>query len=235
MNYILQYLSYALLYTISVPSGPPQNIAESSISSRSAVISWAPPREEDQNGIITNYTVEVERAGGSDFLVLVVSSTSANITSLKPFRDYFISIAASTSIGRGPFSSSLSIVTLEAGKVFSKITMRSLFLTACITILTAPTSSPLNLNGSTVDSASILLLWDPPSNDTRNGIIREYKVKVTTIETGILSIYSSYSTFAEITELHAAYTYHCSVAAFTVGLGPYSTPVNVSTSEDGES
>lgn len=95
-----------------------------------------------------------------------------------------------------------------------------------------PTSSPVLLNGVADNSRAIRLSWSPPEEP--NGVVREYKVTVTETNTGNIFNYISFSTSIEVTSLHPSYTYQCSVAAFTIGLGPYSVLFTLTTPEDGK-
>ena len=64
-------------------------------------------------------------------------------------------------------------------------------------------------------------------------MIRYYIIILTELETGIVYQYTKYSTNIIITSLHPAYTYEFTIAAFTVGLGPYSEPLNITLGEEG--
>ena len=65
-----------------------------------------------------------------------------------------------------------------------------------------------------------------------NGVITYFHIIVNEIETGHVHNYTSYSASLSLTHLHPAYTYQCSIAAYTVALGPYSEPFNITTAED---
>ena len=67
-----------------------------------------------------------------------------------------------------------------------------------------------------------------------NGIITYYQIIVIEIESKFTYTYTSSSTSLSLAHLHPAYTYQCSIAAYTVALGPYSEPFNVTTAEDGK-
>ena len=67
-----------------------------------------------------------------------------------------------------------------------------------------------------------------------NGIIREYHINLTGVETGTLTTYISSTTSIEITQLHPYYTYVWVVTAITIGEGPYTTSNNVTTLQDGK-
>ena len=102
----------------SVPSGFPQQFRETVHSSTSVTFSWALPREEDQNGVIVLYTLNITEteAGLTIQRTVPAAQTSVTVDLLLPFTAYICSIAASTSVGMGPFSTILSINTHEDSK-----------------------------------------------------------------------------------------------------------------------
>ena len=96
---------------------------------------------------------------------------------------------------------------------------------------TAPSRPPLQLM-SLKTSNSLTLLWDPPSNESQNGIIRWYVIQILENDTSTTTTHYSNNTQITIENLHPYYTYKCSVAAFTVGVGPYSAILAVQLDED---
>lgn len=104
-----------------------------------------------------------------------------------------------------------------------------------ISIMTvaAPSNSPIQVRFASVTSSSFSLYWDPPPYNDRNGIINYYLVRLLENETGILSVHTSNATFLHLSSLHPAYTYYCSIAAFTIALGPFSIEFNITMNEDG--
>lgn len=95
-----------------------------------------------------------------------------------------------------------------------------------------PDSAPLNLTGVSQDPTILLLSWEEPSG-RHNGIIREYRLNITEVETGRLFQNVSATTTLLISNLHPDYTYEWTVAAVTVGEGPYSDIHSITTLEDG--
>lgn len=93
----------------------------------------------------------------------------------------------------------------------------------------------MNVTGSATTSTSIYLQWDPPAQNLQNGYIVEYRVRVKETDTGTISITTVTDTSLTLSSLHPYYTYSCSVAAVTVGIGPYSTAINITTDEAGKS
>lgn len=97
----------------------------------------------------------------------------------------------------------------------------------------APSSPPIQVQTTLVSSYSFSINWNPPAYSDQNGVISYYVVQVTEVETGSVSQYTSYTTVISLSSLHPAYTYYCSIAAYTVALGPFSIQFNVTTNEEG--
>ena len=70
---------------------------------------------------------------------------------------------------------------------------------------------------------TLTLTWDPPHIEEQNGIIREYLVNITEIETGETFLHSTQMTCITVTGLHPFYVYESIVTAVTIGPGPYSS------------
>ena len=79
-------------------------------------------------------------------------------------------------------------------------------------------------------------MWDPPPPEDINGVIREYRINVTEVETGILRQFTTQPDVRELVvgPLHPYYSYRSTIVAFTIEVGPYSTAITVRTDEDGE-
>ena len=85
-------------------------------SSRSAVLTWDPPPAEEQNGDIISYVINVTEADSRTAFQLVSTNTSLTVSTLQPFTSYDYLIAASTSVGLGPFSTLFTLQTPEDGR-----------------------------------------------------------------------------------------------------------------------
>ena len=92
------------------------SISSSGITSTSAVISWGPPPYEDQNGVIISFTISVSVQETGESFTNFTNDTTYSFTALKPYRTYEITIAASTSVGTGPFSVAFTVATLQDGE-----------------------------------------------------------------------------------------------------------------------
>ena len=75
--------------------------------------------------------------------------------------------------------------------------------------------------------------WEEPAEELHNGIIRQYHINISEVDTGQQMQLVSTTPSISIASLHPHYTYEWSVAAFTVREGPFSEPQTISTPEDG--
>ena len=109
-----------------------------------------------------------------------------------------------------------------------------LMTTLCFTLSTAvPSSAPVRFQGSAVNSTTIQLQWEPPPSADQNGVIRSYIINISVAETGSCFQRTSETTALYISNLHPFYTYTLTVAAVTIGPGPYGLMLTVQMPEDG--
>jgi hypothetical protein len=91
----------------AAPEGPPRDVDITVVSSTSLTVSWLIPEEEDHNGVISGYLVEIgETDTGLVIADVAVAGTELEHTFnvLTPYQEYFARVAARTSAGQGPFS-----------------------------------------------------------------------------------------------------------------------------------
>ena len=98
---------------------------------------------------------------------------------------------------------------------------------------TAPSGEPLNFEGRSDTPRSISLSWDPPLQQEQNGIIRKYVITLMTVDNSEVTIVSSISSSQTIHGLRAYTTYLCTVAAYTISVGPATEQLQIQTAEDG--
>ncbi|EDM16767.1 rCG49085 [Rattus norvegicus] len=140
----------------SVPEGPPQNCIMGNVTGKAFSISWDPPT------IVTgkfSYRVELYGPSGR-----ILDNSTKDLrfafTHLTPFTMYDVYVAAETSAGVGP-KSNLSVFTPPdvPGAVF-------------------------DLQIAEVEATEIRITWRKPRQP--NGIISQYRVKVSVLETGVV-------------------------------------------------
>lgn len=100
--------------------------------------------------------------------------------------------------------------------------------------ISAPEAPPENFNGVAISSRSLQLFWNPPAASEQNGIVRGYVLNTTEVESGQVRSFTVMNTSILLSELHPHYHYVCTVAAFTVSVGP-SAMTTIRTQEDSES
>ena len=96
-----------------------------------------------------------------------------------------------------------------------------------------PSSAPVHLEGNAVNPTTIELRWEPPPLADQNGAIRSYHINISATETGLFFQLTSETTALDISDLHPYYTYNITVAAVTIGPGPYGVVFAITMPEDG--
>ena len=88
---------------LSEPDGAPQNVTGQNTSSTSILVSWEEVQAELRNGIITGYNITYQSLTENDngFLQASPNDHLANLTGLKEFVEYNISVVAFTVKGDG--------------------------------------------------------------------------------------------------------------------------------------
>ena len=153
---------------------------------------------------------------------------------------YTFVLTAKNSAGMGPYTEIFSVRTEEAGmlnyivhyKVFDEMQLLLKHVTKTSHLIPAPTSPPQNVASTAVSPDSIFLAWLPPPMANWNGIIREYRINITEMETDRELYFSTAATSITVPLLHPHYTYECIISAYTIATGP-SAEIVVMTHEDG--
>ncbi|XP_046857453.1 receptor-type tyrosine-protein phosphatase T-like isoform X2 [Xenia sp. Carnegie-2017] len=97
-----------------VPDGPPLNVTVAVVNSSSLSITWKPPDISKRNGKIINYTICITRwKNGTCSGNFTTKNQNFIVNDLKPATTYYISILASTIIGRGNYSENEIAITNE--------------------------------------------------------------------------------------------------------------------------
>ena len=96
-----------------------------------------------------------------------------------------------------------------------------------------PSQSPTSVTATVLDSTGVSVHWGPVSQIDQNGIITHYEVEYTSsISTAVSNTTTLMSLSINGLEEYIEYTLR--VRAFTsMGAGPFSQPVTVTTLQDG--
>ena len=99
----------------SEPDGPPQNVRGQNSSSNSILVKWNEVPADQQNGIITGYTITYQSQTENDNENVPAGreDREKELTNLKEFVKYNITVFASTVKGDGPASDPVIVVTTD--------------------------------------------------------------------------------------------------------------------------
>ena len=87
------------------------------MSALSIEITWQVPLLPDQNGVITGYVINVTSLDTGVTQQFTSVTTTLQVPGLTPFTNYVCIVAARTAVGVGPFSTVITVQTLEAGEL----------------------------------------------------------------------------------------------------------------------
>ena len=102
----------------AAPTAPPENLHATPLDSRTLHIAWQPPVEEERNGIIRRYVINITELNSGNEYQLENSSTKITVQDLHPFYRYSYSVAAET-VALGP-STPGSIIKMPEDGMLSK-------------------------------------------------------------------------------------------------------------------
>ena len=235
----------------TAPNSPPTNLQGNNASSTSIFVQWGIVPADNQNGIITNYTVTYQElpSGSTVTKVVVAPRTNTTLKSLHEYTDYSITVFASTSKGGGNESAPIIVITDEDGKFMSTLfyqvtkknesqTDRSSRFSSLIILMThfsAPSAPPSAFQGHNTSSTSILVQWGNVPAADQNGIILSYTVTYKAFPYGspLTKEVSAPTMQATLTGLNEHTNYSITVFATTSkGNGNISASIIVITDED---
>ena len=101
-----------IFYFFAVPKAPPLNVRLTRRGEGKLVVTWNAPNSRRWSGTATRYKIcysTQQRA--SRPRCLETNRLSYEITSLNPSTRYFVTVSAGTSVGFGPKSEEISIIT----------------------------------------------------------------------------------------------------------------------------
>ena len=108
-----------------VPNMSPRNVIASP-DATSILLSWLPPLNESQNGELLTYSISLTGLPFQMSNQMFSSNSTAsypsndmntfNVPRLEEYNNYTITVSAVNSVGQGPPSSPIEVVTLEAGE-----------------------------------------------------------------------------------------------------------------------
>ena len=103
-------------------------------------------------------------------------------------------------------------------------------------LFVVPSDSPLSVTLTALSPHSLLISWKPPPTDSQNGHIRYYTVKIVEDNSMTVSLTNTSDNVTSLTvnQLHPYYQYSVSVAAVSIGMGPFSPEKSIRMPEAGK-
>lgn len=200
------------MHTISEENiaGPPQNIQGRAINHEEIHITWEPPIVT--NGFISKYRIYYSEDDYGQDSFIESLTLEGQLRELKPYTEYTISVVPFNQNGMGDPSNEIIIKTYSA----------------------VPAEPPLNVSVEATSSTSIIIRWEPPSVEQRNGQITGYKIryrkqkKAIQVETTAANI-----RHYELQNLEKLAKYQVKIAAINInGTGPFSEWHSIETYEN---
>lgn len=111
------FASYSKHFFFSVPGQAPGQVLARALSPTSISVGWNQLQEIERNGIITNYEVKYSNSDGLTTLQATGTGTvlSIGLMDLAIAENYSIQVRAYTSVGPGPYSDTITVMTPESG------------------------------------------------------------------------------------------------------------------------
>ena len=111
----------------AAPTAPPENLIAIPLDSRTLHITWQPPVEEERNGIIRRFIINITELNSGTKFQLENATTEITVQNLHPFYRYSYSIAAKT-VALGPFTPGSIIEMPEDGKLTKFCHVKSILI-----------------------------------------------------------------------------------------------------------
>lgn len=181
-------------------AGSPQNLQGYAYSHQQIYLKWEPPLVS--NGDIVRYRVYYAEGDNGEEQYADTSSTTTEmmLTELRAYTEYAISVVAWNQNGMGDPSSEILVKTFSS----------------------TPSEPPSNVSIEVTSSTSILVRWEPPALEDRNGQITGYKIRYRKSKSPIqVETTPANVRHHELLNLEKMSAYQIKIAAMTVnGSGP---------------
>ncbi|KAK1343614.1 hypothetical protein QTO34_016394 [Cnephaeus nilssonii] len=211
-----------------VPGEPPSSVSVTPHTTSSVLVQWQPPSDESLNGLLQGYRIyyrelEPEVAAGPEAAALKTPSalrseltapgsfqtvnssstrTTYELTQLKKYRRYEVSLTAYNVIGESPATAPVEVFVGEA----------------------APAMAPQNIQVNPLTASQLEVTWDPPPPESQNGNIYYWEAGSQN-DTEKVKVLFLPETAVKLKNLTSHSRYLVSISAFNAaGDGPRSEP-----------
>lgn len=199
--------------------GQPENFAGEAISPTEIQLTWG----MRANVPITRYELyfNTSSSGAEEEHRVIPTGTTYVLDNLSPNTLYHVRLAARSENGVGASTPVISIRTEQS----------------------VPSEPPRDIVGTAEDSTSLIITWNPPPEESKNGVLISYKILYTKISLGNAVPFEDQTSMTievdaderthMIENLDKWTVYEIKMAAATIkGDGPWSTPISAQTDED---
>ena len=224
---------HSLPFDYKAPSAAPTGLTVDLISSTTVSLQWDALDEDNLNGVLQNYEIELENIETGQTAFFTTAQPSIDIDSLHPYYNYLFCVKAVTA-SSGPEAE----VTFQMPEDGEENNMRYIyspsFQVGLFIYYAVPSGSPRAVVATAVTSTTVVIVWNLPEFDLQNGFVRYYNVSVVEQMTGKSIWFLENDTQITVNGLHPYHYYSVQVAMATIGIGPFSEPVLVQLMESGK-
>ena len=106
---------------------------KANLTAVSATVTWKAPSKSSINGKFTKYVVNQKKKDENCWKSLDVTEEKIDFTSLRPYSEYIVQVAACNSAGCGPKSKEITFTTAEAG--ITMVVLANIFMHAVMNVV----------------------------------------------------------------------------------------------------
>ena len=113
MSVFLQLSSTCYCDISTVPTASPSSLRLEIVPFNQVRVSWLPPHEDFQNGVLTHYTICLREETGENCILHSATSLPLSVVlqNLSPDTVYRVRVRAHTSVGAGPYTPDVQFTT----------------------------------------------------------------------------------------------------------------------------
>ncbi|XP_067026815.1 uncharacterized protein [Acropora muricata] len=195
--------------------GQVTGVSTSMVIARTALVTWTNYSPGEDEAPTTSITLRYQNNTSPYHLAILPGSPSSKeLTNLKPFSKYNVTVMASSVLGDGLWSFAVTFETLTA----------------------RPSTSPSNITSQSLNETSYKISWDLLTREKSNGVVLAYEVKYTRVyhvgspSSSAPRYENATDTMVTLQGLTLCSTYHVLVRAYTsAGAGPFNPTLKIVT------
>ena len=212
-------------------AGAPENLQVAALSHNEIYLKWDPPKVS--NGVILKYRVFYAEGENGDDQFADTTSVEFMLTQLRAYCEYTVSVVTINQNGIGNPTEEKLVKTFSdtPSEPPSNITLEASSSTVIYSII----QNRFDSNLFNFIHQSIIIRWEPPPEEERNGPLTGYKIKYRKAKKSGQQTETTPGNvkFYELNNLDRMSSYQIKIAAMTVnGTGPFTDWTNIETYEN---